>query len=72
MARADGVWDRQARGSSRLKIAEKPTASAYLGPNHVLVVSLNAAGLSADEKSQIQVLDRRQPGLPLKKERCQR
>jgi hypothetical protein len=32
-------------------------------PEHALV-------LCADEKSQIQALDRRQPGLPLKKGRC--
>jgi len=37
----------------------------YLNPpEHALV-------LSADEKSQIQALDRTQPGLPLKKGRCQ-
>src|SRR3954468_7550065 len=36
----------------------------YLNPpEHALV-------LSVDEKSQIQALDRRQPGLPLKKGRC--
>jgi hypothetical protein len=37
----------------------------YLNPpEHALV-------LSVDEKSQIQALDRTQPGLPLKKGRCQ-
>ena len=36
----------------------------YLDPPH------NAAVFSFDEKSQIQVLDRTQPGLPMKKGRC--
>jgi len=40
-------------------------AGLYLNPpEHALV-------LSVDEKSQIQALDRAQPGLPLKKGRCQ-
>ncbi len=29
-----------------------------------------ATGVSVDEKSQIQALDRTQPGLPMKKGRC--
>ena len=36
----------------------------YLDPPH------NAAVFSFDEKSQIQALDRTQPGLPMKKGRC--
>ena len=36
----------------------------YLDPPH------NAAVFSFDEKSQIQALDRTQPGLPIKKGRC--
>ena len=37
----------------------------YLGPPEHAIV------LSCDEKNQIQALDRSQPGLPLKKGRCQ-
>lgn len=36
----------------------------YLNPPEHAIV------LSADEKSQIQALDRTQPGLPIKKGRC--
>ena len=36
----------------------------YLDPPH------NAAVFSFDDKSQIQALDRTQPGLPMKKGRC--
>jgi hypothetical protein len=48
------------------KFLEKLTdvVGLYLNPPHKAVV------LCVDEKSQIQALDRTQPGLPLKKGRC--
>jgi hypothetical protein len=52
---------------SDLRFAEKleDVVGLYLNPpEHALVLSL-------DEKSQIQALDRTQPGLPMKKGRAQ-
>lgn len=84
MARASGVsettvrriWHRHGLKPHRVKsfklsndphFAEKleDVVGLYLcPPEHALVLSL-------DEKSQIQALDRTQPGLPMKKGRCQ-
>jgi transposase len=84
MARASGVseatvrriWRKHGLKPHRVKsfklsadpqFAEKleDVVGLYLNPpEHALVLSL-------DEKSQIQALDRTQPGLPLKKGRCQ-
>lgn len=84
MARVSGVseatvrriWHKHGLKPHRLKrfklsndprFAEKleEVVGLYLNPpEHALVLSL-------DEKSQIQALDRTQPGLPLKKGRCQ-
>ena len=52
--------------SNDLRFAEKLEAivGLYFNPPEHAVV------LCADEKSQIQALDRTQPGLPLKKGRC--
>jgi transposase len=67
--RANGLkphlW-RTFKVSNDSRFVEKLTdvVGLYLNPpEHALV-------LSCDEKSQIQALDRRQPGLPLKKGRC--
>ena len=52
--------------SNDLRFEEKlrDVVGLYLDPPH------NAAVFSFDEKSQIQALDRTQPGLPMKKGRC--
>jgi hypothetical protein len=52
--------------SNDLQFAEKleTIVGLYLNPPEHAIV------LCADEKSQIQALDRTQPGLPLKKGRC--
>jgi len=57
---------RQFKLSKDPKFAEKlrDIVGLYVAP------PLNAIVLSIDEKSQIQALDRTQPGLPLKKGRC--
>ena len=62
-----GCWDYAAVGSGRQPpAAVHPASVLYLNPpEHALV-------LSVDEKSQVQALDRTQPGLPLKKGRVAR
>jgi hypothetical protein len=50
---------------SPARIARQPIVGLYVDPPAHAVV------LSIDEKSQIQALDRTQPGLPIKPERCQ-
>ena len=66
------TWPQAAPDRARFKISNDPQFAekleAIIGlylnpPEHALV-------LCADEKSQIQALDRTQPGLPLKKGRC--
>lgn len=67
--RAHGLKPHRARSfklSNDPQVAEKleDIVGLYLNPpEHTLILSL-------DEKSQIQALDRTQPGLPLKKGRC--
>ena len=67
--RANGLKPRLWRtfklsGGPRFEEKLRDVAGLYLGPLE------NAAVFSFDEKSPIQVLDRTQPGLPMKKGRC--
>jgi transposase len=66
MADAVGLSERTFKVSNDPQFAEKLEAiiGLYLNPPEHAIV------LCADEKSQIQALDRTQPGLPLKKGRC--
>ena len=68
----EGARAQAASGREPLKLSRDPNfvakVEAFVGlylnpPEHALV-------LSVDEKSQIQALDRTQPGLPMKKGRC--
>jgi hypothetical protein len=52
--------------ATRVLPPSSPTSSAFMS-----IPRAHAVVLSLDEKSQIQALDRGQPGLPIKPERCQ-
>ncbi|MCW2286817.1 hypothetical protein M2323_004622 [Rhodoblastus acidophilus] len=58
----DGLLRDKTRPPGRPPIADDKTSMVVAMPAHALVISI-------DEKSQIQALDRTQPGLPLKKGR---
>ena len=55
------------------KLSNDPAFATKLRDNVGLHIDppAHAVVLSVDEKSQIQALDRTQPGLPIKKGRCQ-
>lgn len=65
-ARAAAASDAHLQALERSKFAEKlkDVVGLYVDP------PAHTAVLSIDEKSQIQALDRTQPGLPMKKGRC--
>ncbi len=83
MAKAHGIsissvqriWRRhglQPHRSRHFKLSNDPQFAAKLHDIVGLYVDppTHAVVLSIDEKSQIQALDRTQPGLPMKKGRC--
>ena len=65
--RAHGLRPHQVR---QFKLSNDPQFAAKLRDIVGLYVDPPAVVLSGDEKSQIQALDRTQPGLPMKKGRC--
>jgi len=65
-----GAWPQAASGAHFKAVTTRSLRPRIRMSSASMSITRTRAGASVDEKSQIQALDRTQPGLPMKRGRC--